>query len=105
MILVNTELIPGREYNALSLVKGNTVQSKHIGRDIAAGFKTIVGGEIRGYTEMLSEAREIATARMIGEAERLGADAIVNVRFATSQIMDSAAEVIAYGTAVKLSTF
>ena len=102
MIVVNTEFIPGREYYVLSLVKGNIVQSKHIGRDIAAGFKTIVGGEIKGYTEMLLEAREIATKRMIDEAQSLGADAIVNVRFASSQIMDSAAEVIAYGTAVKL---
>ena len=100
MLVVNTESIPGREYEVISLVKGNIVQSKHIGRDIAAGFKTIIGGEIRGYTEMLSEAREAATMRMIENAQSMGADAIVNVRYATSQIMENAAEVIAYGTAV-----
>jgi uncharacterized protein YbjQ (UPF0145 family) len=101
MIVVNTELIPGREYDVITLVKGNTVQTKHVGRDIAAGFKNIVGGELKGYTEMLTEAREIATGRMIAEAEQLQADAIVNVRYATSQITEAAAEVIAYGTAVK----
>ena len=85
----------------MGLVKGNTVQSKNIGKDIGAGFKTIIGGEISGYTEMLREARQIATQRMIDEAEGLGADAVINVRFASSSIMQSAAEIIAYGTAVK----
>ena len=85
----------------LGLVKGSTIQSKHIGKDIGASFKTIIGGELKGYTEMMEEARTIATDRMVKEAQALGADAIVNVRFATSAIMQGAAEVIAYGTAVK----
>ncbi len=101
MVLYTTENIPGKEYEALGLVKGNTVQSKHIGRDIGAGLKTIVGGEIKGYTDLLTESRNIATERMIQDAESLGADAIVCVRYATSQIMESAAEVLAFGTAVK----
>ncbi|HBU12365.1 MAG TPA: hypothetical protein DEB31_06470 [Clostridiales bacterium] len=101
MILVNTEKIPGREYEVLSLVKGGTVQAKHFGRDFMAGMKNLVGGEITGYTEMLSEAREIAINRMITDAQNMGADAIVCVRFASSQIMDGAAEIVAYGTAVK----
>lgn len=101
MVLYTTENIPGKEYEALGLVKGNTVQSKHIGKDIGAGLKTLVGGEIRGYTDLLMESRNIATERMIQDAESLGADAIVCVRYATSQIMESAAEVLAFGTAVK----
>ena len=101
MVLYTTENIPGKEYEALGLVKGNTVQSKHIGRDIGAGLKTIVGGEIKGYTDLLAESRSVATERMIQDAESLGADAIVCVRYATSQIMESAAEVLAFGTAVK----
>ncbi|MDL2237178.1 heavy metal-binding domain-containing protein [Christensenellaceae bacterium OttesenSCG-928-K19] len=101
MILVNVEQISGKEYDVISLVKGNTVQAKNFGRDFMAGMKNLVGGEIKGYTEMLTEAREIAINRMIADAEGMGADAIVNVRFASSHIMDGAAEVIAYGTAVK----
>lgn len=101
MKLINLNYIPGQDFDVLSLVKGNTVQSKNIGKDIGAGFKTIIGGEISGYTEMLREARQIATQRMIDEAEGLGADAVINVRFASSSIMQSAAEIIAYGTAVK----
>lgn len=101
MYVFNTEFIAGRQYMPLGMVKGNTVQAKHIGRDFMAGIKNLVGGEIKGYTEMLTEAREIATTRMIQEAEQMGADAVVNVRFQTSQIMDGASEVIAYGTAVK----
>ena len=101
MLLVNTETIPGKNLETLGLVKGSTIQSKHIGKDIAAGFKTIVGGELKGYTEMMEDARRVATERMIAEAQVLGADAIVCVRFATSAIMQGAAEVIAYGTAVK----
>ena len=85
----------------LGLVKGSTVQSKHIGKDIGAGFKSIIGGELRSYTEMMEEARQTATERMTAEANALGADAIVNVRFTTSAITQGAAEVIAYGTAVK----
>ena len=101
MIIVNTPNIPGRDYEVITLVKGNTVQTKHIGKDIAAGFQTIVGGEIKGYTEMLTEAREIAISRMVEEASKVGADAIINMRFATSQVMEGASEIIAYGTAIK----
>jgi len=101
MILVNTDYITGYNLLMLGLVKGSTVQSKHIGKDIGAGFKSIVGGELKGYTEMMDDARREATARMIREAESMGADAVVNVRFTTSSITPGAAEVIAYGTAVK----
>lgn len=101
MILVTTDTITGKELEHLGLAKGSVVQSKHIGKDIMAGFKTLVGGEIRGYTEMLDEARTIATNRMLQEAQSLGADAIVAVRYASSAVMDGAAEVMAYGTAVR----
>ena len=101
MKLVNIEYIPGQEFDVLGMVKGNVVQSKNLGKDIGAGFKTLVGGELKGYTEMLQEARQIATKRMVDEAEGLGADAVINVRFSSSAIMQGAAEVIAYGTAVK----
>lgn len=101
MKLISIENIPGKEFEVLGLVKGTIVQSKHIGRDFMAGLKTIVGGEIRPYTEMLAEARDMATRRMIAEAESLGADAIVGVRFSSSAVMQNAAEVIAFGTAVK----
>lgn len=101
MKLVNIPYIPGQEFDVLGLVKGNVVQSKNIGKDIGAGFKTLVGGELRGYTEMLQEARQIATKRMVDEAEALGADAVINVTFSSAAIMQGAAEVIAYGTAVK----
>ena len=101
MKLISIENIPGKEFEVLGLVKGTIVQSKHIGRDFMAGLKTIVGGEIRSYTEMLAEARDIATRRMIAEAETLGADAIVGVRFSSSAVMQNAAEVIAFGTAVR----
>ena len=103
MKLVNIDYIPGEEIKeALGLVKGQVVQSKNIGRDFMAGMKTIVGGEIVGYTEMIKEARQIATKRMVDEAESLGADAIINIRYGSSQVMSSAAEIIAYGTAVTL---
>lgn len=102
MILVNTDYISGKELEMLSLVKGSTIQSKHVGKDILQSFKTIVGGELKAYTEMMDEARALATERMIKEAEKLGADAIVNIRFASSAVMQGAAEVIAYGTAVKI---
>lgn len=103
MILVTTDNIIGKEIKeVLGLVKGTTVQSKHIGRDFMAGMKTIVGGEIKGYTEMLSDARKIATERMIEEAETLGADAIVGIRYGSSEALQGAAEILAYGTAVKL---
>lgn len=102
MVLVNTDYISGKELEMLGLVKGSTIQSKHIGKDISQGFKTLVGGELKAYNDMMNEARELATNRMVQEAERLGADAIVNVRYASSAIMQGAAEVIAYGTAVRL---
>ena len=101
MILLTIEYVPGREIEALGLVKGTVVQSKNFGKDFMAGMKTLVGGEITSYTEMLNEARQIAVKRMVDEAEALGADAIVNIRYGSSSVMQGAAEVIAYGTAVK----
>ena len=101
MILVNTDYISGRELETLSLVKGSTIQSKHIGKDIAQSFKTLVGGELKSYNEMMNEARALATKRMVEEAESLGADAVVNIRYASSAVMQGAAEVIVYGTAVR----
>ncbi|MCI8895493.1 MAG: YbjQ family protein [Lachnospiraceae bacterium] len=101
MILVNTDYITGKDLEMLGLVKGSTIQCKHIGKDIGAGFKNLIGGEMTAYTEMMDASRKIATDRMIAEAESMGADAVVNVRFATSAIVQGAAEVIAYGTAVK----
>ena len=101
MILVNTDYISGKELEMLAIVKGSTIQTKHIGKDISQSFKTLVGGELKEYNNMMNEARALATKRMIAEAEELGADAIVNVRYATSAIMQGAAEVIVYGTAVK----
>ena len=101
MKLVSIDTIPGKSLEALGIVKGTVVQTKNIGRDFMAGMKTLVGGEIVGYTEMLNEARQIATKRMVDEAEALGADAVVGVRYGSSQVMQGAAEVIAYGTAVK----
>lgn len=101
MKIYTTDFITGKQFETLGLVEGSTVQSKHIGRDIAASFKTIVGGELKGYTEMMNEARKMATNRMIERAEAMGADAIVCVRYASSAVMDGAAEIMAYGTAVK----
>ena len=101
MKLVSIEHIPGQEYEALGLVKGTVVQSKNFGRDFMAGMKTLVGGEIKGYTEMLNEARQIATKRMVDEVEAMGADAVVGVRYGSSAVMQGAAEVVAFGTAVK----
>lgn len=102
MLLLNIDYVPGKEVEPLGLVKGTVVQSKNVGKDFMAGMKTLVGGEITGYTEMLVEARQIATKRMVDEAAALGADAVINVRFGSSAVMQGAAEVIAYGTAVKL---
>ena len=102
MLLLNIDYVPGKEVEPLGLVKGTVVQSKNFGTDFMAGMKTLVGGEIVGYTEMLTEARQIATKRMVDEASALGADAILNIRFGSSAVMQGAAEVIAYGTAVKL---
>ena len=101
MLLLNIEYVPGREIEALGLVKGSVVQSKNFGKDFMAGMKTLVGGEIESYTDMLNEARQIATKRMVDAAEALGADAVIGLRFASSSVMQGAAEVIAYGTAVK----
>ena len=100
MFIVNTDYITGKEFEMLGLVKGSTIQTKNVGRDITQGFKTLVGGELTAYNEMMNEARALATKRMVEEANALGADAIVNVRYASSAIMQGAAEVIAYGTAV-----
>ena len=104
MKLLSIEYIPGTEYEALGMVKGTVVQSKNFGKDFMAAMKTLVGGEIVGYTEMLNEARQIAVKRMVDEAKELGADAVVGVRYGSSQVMSGAAEVIAYGTAVKYIT-
>lgn len=103
MILVNTDYIEGKKLEMVALVKGSTIQSKNIGRDISQGLKTIVGGELKAYSQMLNEARELATERMIKEAADYGADAIVNIRFASSTVMQGAAEILAYGTAVKFN--
>ncbi|MCI7491235.1 MAG: YbjQ family protein [Lachnobacterium sp.] len=102
MKLLSINYIPGAEIEALGMVKGTVVQTKNIGRDFMAGMKTLVGGEIVGYTEMLNEARQIAVKRMVDEAKELGADAVIDVKYGSSQVMAGAAEVIAYGTAVKI---
>ena len=101
MILVNTYYISGKELETLGLVKGSTIQSKNLGKDITQAFKSLVGGELKAYTEMMNEARALATKRMAEEADQLGADGVVNIRYASSSVMQNAAEVIAYGTAVK----
>ena len=102
MKLLSIEYIPDTKIEALGMVKGTIVQTKNIGRDFMAGMKTLVGGEIKGYTEMLNEARQLAVKRMVDEAEALGADAVIGVKYGSSQVMTGAAEVIAYGTAVKI---
>ena len=101
MLLLNIDSIPGRQIEALGVVKGSIVTTKNFGKDFMAGMKTLVGGEITGYTEMLNEARQIAVKRMVDEAEALGADAVINIRYGSSSVMQGAAEVIAYGTAVR----
>ena len=101
MLLLNIDHVPGKEIEAIGLVKGSTVNSKHFGKDFMAAMKTLVGGEIEAYTEMLDQARKIATKRMVDEAEALGADAILNIRYSSASVMQSAAEVTAYGTAVR----
>ncbi len=101
MFVVNTETVPGyRLVRTLGIVQGNTVRAKHVGRDFMAGLKNLVGGELRGYTELLIEARRDALRRMLAQAEQLGANAVVNVRFSTSAVTQGAAELYAYGTAV-----
>ena len=102
MKLLSIDYIPDTKIEALGMVKGTIVQTKNIGRDFMAGMKTLVGGEIVGYTEMLNEARQIAVKRMVDEAKELGADAVIGVKYGSSQVMTGAAEVIAYGTAVKI---
>lgn len=101
MLLATTENIAGKEYEVLGLVKGSTIQSKHLGKDFLSGLKTMVGGEIKAYTEMMNDSRKIATDRMVQEAQGLGADAIVALRYSTSAIIQGSAEVMAYGTAVR----
>ncbi len=101
MLLVNTDYISGKELETLGIVKGSIVQTKNFGKDFMAGIKTLVGGEVTEYTDMLNQARQIAVKRMVDEAQNMGADAVVNVRYASSSVMQGAAEVIAYGTAVK----
>jgi uncharacterized protein YbjQ (UPF0145 family) len=103
MIYSTTETIPGRDIiESVGVVTGYVVQAKHIGRDIMAGLKSIVGGEIRGYTEMLNEARDIAIGRLVESANQKGADAVIGIRFTTSSIMDGSSEILVFGTAVKL---
>jgi uncharacterized protein YbjQ (UPF0145 family) len=101
MLIISTETIPGRDYEVLSIVSGSTIQSKNFMSDIGQGLKSIVGGELRSYTDMMERARRQAVSRMVAQAQHMGADAIIGVRFATSAIMAQAAEVLVYGTAVK----
>ena len=102
MKLLTIDYIPGKEIDALGVVKGTVVLSKNFGKDFMSGMKTLVGGELTSYTEMLNEARQIATKRMVDEANSMGADAIINIRYGSSSVMQGAAEVVAYGTAVKI---
>lgn len=105
MIIVNTDFVPGHRISeTLGLVRGSTIRAKHLGKDFLAAMRSLVGGEIKEYTEMLVESRNESVRRMEAQAEKLGADAVVNVRFVTSQVMAGAAELLAYGTAVKLKT-
>ena len=101
MIIVNVDYVPDQKLELIGLVKGSTIQSKNIGRDITQSFKTLIGGELKAYTQMMDEARALATQRMVDEAQSMNADAVINVRYASSAIMDGAAEVMAYGTAVR----
>ncbi len=103
MILTNVESVGGKQFvEHYGLVQGSTIRAKHVGRDIMAGLKNIVGGELKGYTELLVEARKEAISRMVAQAEELGANAVVNVRFSTSSVAQGAAEILCYGTAVKV---
>ena len=104
MILATTETISGKEYETLGLVKGSTIQTVNAVRDIGAGLKTLVGGELTRYNEMMNDARALATKRMVEEAEAMGADAVVAIRYSSASVMQSAAEVMAYGTAVKFKS-
>ena len=100
MILVNTDYVSGKDVVTIGLVKGSTIQSKNFGKDLTQGLKSLIGGELKAYTEMMNEARELAINRMVEEAEKLGADGVINIRFASASVMANAAEVMAYGTAV-----
>jgi len=103
IITTTTDSLPGKKVSqVLGIVKGSTIRARHVGRDIAASFKNLVGGEIKSYTQMISQSREEAFNRMVNDAQEQGADAIINVRFVTSMVMQGAAEILAYGTAVKL---
>lgn len=102
MLIVTTETIPGRSYEVLGLVQGSTIQTVNVVRDIGSGLKTLIGGELTKYTDMMAKARQLATDRMAEEAARMGADAVVCVRYSSASVMQSAAEVMAYGTAVRL---
>ena len=101
MILVNTDYIPGKKFEMIGLVRGSMIQSVHVGKDIVNSFKTLVGGELTSYTEMMNDARAMATQRMAEDAASMGADAVINIRYSSSQVVQNAAEVMAYGTAVK----
>jgi len=101
MILVNTDYITGKEFEVIGMVRGTMIQSVHVGKDIMNSFKTLVGGELTSYTKMMDDARAIATKRMADDAQAQGADAVVNIRYASSTVTQGAAEVLAYGTAVK----
>ena len=101
MLIVTTDYIAGKELEMLGMVKGSTIQTKHLGKDITQSFKTLVGGELTAYTEMMNDARALATKRMVQEAEAMGADAIVGVHYASAAVMQGAAEVMSYGTAVR----
>lgn len=101
MILVNTDYITGKNFEMIGLVRGTMIQSVHLGKDIMNGLRTLVGGELTSYTEMMNEARAIATKRMVDDAMAMGADAVINIRYTSSSVTQGAAEVMAYGTAVK----
>ena len=103
MLLLNIDYVPGRTIQALGLVKGSVVQAKNFGRDFMAAMKNLVGGELEDYTQLLSQARQIATKRMVDEAQELGADGVVNVRYASSSLMQGAAEITVYGTAFRFA--
>lgn len=101
MILVNINYLPGKEFEVLGMVKGGSIRAKHLGKDITSMFKHMVGGELVSYTEMMNESRALATKRMVEEAEKMGADAVLNIRYSSAAVMQGAAEVFVYGTAVK----
>lgn len=101
MLLLTLNYVPGKEIEALGIVKGTIVQTKNLGKDFMSGMKSLVGGELESYTEMLNEARQVATKRMVNEAEAMGADAVINIRYGSASMMQAAAEVVVYGTAVK----